>query len=63
VAEWCRERRIPLLLSIPDSRVIAEGYARGLSILDTLSGSDGALLDLRDRLRAVALAGKAGVAA
>jgi MinD superfamily P-loop ATPase len=63
IERWCRERTIPLLLSIPDSRVIAEGYARGLSFLDTLAGSAQSLLDLRDRLRRIACTGKGGVAA
>ncbi len=34
VKEFCREKRIPVLLEIPYSRTIAEKYAVGLSIVD-----------------------------
>jgi len=63
VEAWCRERDIPLLLSIPDRRSIAEAYARGVPLLGALPGIGGSLTRLQDPLRQLAEAGKNGVAA
>jgi MinD superfamily P-loop ATPase len=63
VHRWCSERGIPLLLTIPDRRSIAEGYARGLSLLDSVAGSTPRLLRLRDPLQRLAAGGAGGVAA
>jgi MinD superfamily P-loop ATPase len=42
----CRRHGIPVLLLIPESRTIAEGYARGRSLVDSLP-------EMRNRLRAL----------
>ncbi len=36
VRDFCREEQLPLLLEIPFQRNIAEGYARGLNLVETL---------------------------
>ena len=36
VEKWCEETNIPLLLSIPFNRSIAEGYAHGVPLVETL---------------------------
>lgn len=36
VEKWCSETNVPLLLSIPFNRTIAEGYARGIPLVETL---------------------------
>jgi MinD superfamily P-loop ATPase len=63
VEAWCRDRRIPLLLSIPDRRSIAEAYARGVPLLGALPEIGGFLARLRNPLRHLAEGGKNGVAA
>jgi MinD superfamily P-loop ATPase len=63
VEAWCREREIPLLLSIPDRRSIAEAYARGVPLLGALSEIGDSLVRLRKPLRQLAEEGKNGVAA
>jgi MinD superfamily P-loop ATPase len=63
VEVWCRDRGIPLLLSVPDRRTIAEGYARGLSLLDTLHGSESSFLALRGPLLRLANGERRGAAA
>jgi MinD superfamily P-loop ATPase len=63
VEEWCRERRIPLLLKIPDRRSVAEAYARGIPLLESMPEIDDDLVGLRDRIRALARNGNEGVAA
>jgi MinD superfamily P-loop ATPase len=63
VADWCSERHVPLLQSIPDRRSIAEGYARGLSLLDSLAGSESSFLELRRLLQRLAVGGTRGEAA
>ena len=35
VEQWCGQENIPVLLKIPFDRKIAEGYARGLSMVDS----------------------------
>jgi MinD superfamily P-loop ATPase len=61
--DWCLEQAIPLLLSIPDQRSVAEAYARGESLLDTLPGIRDSMVGLREPLRRLAEKGKSGVAA
>jgi MinD superfamily P-loop ATPase len=63
VEAWCKERRLPLLLSISDKRRIAEAYARGLPLLDALPEIDSSLQSLHKPLRQLAEAGQNGVAA
>jgi MinD superfamily P-loop ATPase len=63
VEAWCREHEIPLLLSIPDRRSIAEAYARGIPLLGALPELEGSLVQLRDSLRRLAEGAKNGVAA
>lgn len=36
VVEWCRTENIPVLLQIPFQRSIAEGYARGKNLVETI---------------------------
>ncbi len=36
VVSWCQETNTPLLLSIPFNRSIAEGYAHGIPLVETL---------------------------
>lgn len=36
VVQWCREEKIPVLLEIPFQRSIAEGYARGRNLVETV---------------------------
>jgi len=60
---WCRERRLPLLLSIPDRRSIAEAYARGVPLLGALPEIGDSLARLQSPLRQLAEAGENGVAA
>lgn len=36
VRDFCREEQLPVLLEIPFQRSIAEGYARGLNLVETL---------------------------
>lgn len=62
VKAWCLERNIPLLQSIPDRREIAEGYARGLGLLDTWKGGSERLLALRAPLRRLASDGEGRIA-
>jgi MinD superfamily P-loop ATPase len=35
VLVWCAEQQIPVLLSIPFDRGIAEGYARGVPMVES----------------------------
>jgi MinD superfamily P-loop ATPase len=63
VEAWCRDREIPLLLTIPDRRSVAEAYSRGVPLLGALEGIEERLLGLRDPLRRLAAAGKNGAAA
>jgi MinD superfamily P-loop ATPase len=36
VKDYCNQESIPILLQIPESRKIAEAYAQGISLLQTL---------------------------
>jgi MinD superfamily P-loop ATPase len=63
VEAWCNERQLPLLLSIPDQRRIAEAYARGNPLLDALPAIESALLGLHEPLRQLAATARGGVAA
>ncbi len=36
VVEWCKEENIPILQEIPFQRSIAEGYARGKNLIETV---------------------------
>jgi MinD superfamily P-loop ATPase len=63
VETWCKERQLPMLLSIPDQRRIAEAYARGLPLLEALPEVESSLLGLRESLRQLAATGRGGVAA
>ncbi len=42
VREYCQKEKIPLLLEIPDSRAVAEGYSRGVPILASMPELAGA---------------------
>ena len=63
VEAWCRDREIPLLLTIPDRRSVAEAYSRGVPLLGALEGIEEELRRLRDPLRRLAAEGRNGVAA
>jgi MinD superfamily P-loop ATPase len=63
VEAWCSERELPLLLSIPDRRSIAEAYARGVPLLGALPDIGSRLALLQEPLRRLAAKGKSGVAA
>jgi MinD superfamily P-loop ATPase len=38
VADFCRDRRIPVLLEIPDERKAAEAYSQGQLLVKTIPG-------------------------
>lgn len=63
VATWCRDRKIPLLLLIPDRRCVAEFYSRGIPVLGAIEGIEDELVRLREPLRRLAAEGRNGVAA
>jgi len=63
VKDWCREREIPLLLSIPDRRAIAEAYARGIPLLGAMPEIESALASLHEPLRRMAARAGKGAAA
>jgi len=50
IAEYCRERRIPLLLRIPQSRRVAEAYSRGETLTAALPEWKQAFLDTYDEV-------------
>jgi len=58
IESWCRKRGIPLLLSIPDRRSIAEAYASGAALIDSLPGIAAELAGLRQPLQDLAAGGR-----
>lgn len=50
VQKFCAEQNLPLLLEIPFQRKIAEGYARGRTIIQTVPELKESMRDLLDRL-------------
>jgi MinD superfamily P-loop ATPase len=63
VISWCRDHGLPLLLSIPDQRRVAEAYSSGVNLLGAVDGIEEALNGLREPLRDLVAAGRKGVAA
>jgi MinD superfamily P-loop ATPase len=63
VEAWCRDRKIPLLLAIPDRRSVAEAYSRGVPLLGALERVEEELRSLRGPLRRLADASSSGAAA
>ena len=50
VQEFCAEQDIPILLEVPFQRTIAEGYARGQNLIETVPELRKSLADLLARL-------------
>ena len=63
VQAWCRERDLPLLLSIPDRRSIAEAYARGIPLVGALPELENLLAGLYEPLQRRVAEAKKGAAA
>lgn len=57
VHDYCREQNIPILLEIPDDRRIAELYARGTPLVDSLPEYRQLFVQFRDRLLSFAMNG------
>lgn len=51
VVQWCRNENIPILLKIPFQRSIAEGYAQGENLVETVPELRGTFRDLLRNLK------------
>ena len=54
IGEYCRRQGLPVLLTIPESRRIAELYSRGIPFLDEMPEWKMRLVELLERARAMA---------
>jgi MinD superfamily P-loop ATPase len=63
IEAWCAKRGLPLLVSIPDRRSIAEAYARGVPLYQSYPEAERLLAGLRAPLRRLAEKGWSGAAA
>lgn len=57
--DYCFEEDVPVLLTIPESRRVAEAYSRGESILSALPGLRVSLRELLDKITAESRRGEA----
>jgi MinD superfamily P-loop ATPase len=51
LSEFCRRQSLPILMEIPDDRMIAEAYSRGEMIVDIYPEYRERFLKLNDRIR------------
>jgi MinD superfamily P-loop ATPase len=50
VVRYCEQQGIEILLEIPNERLIAEAYSRGIKMIDALPGYEEKLLQLYDKI-------------
>jgi len=50
VIRYCQRQDIEVLLEIPNDRLVAEAYSKGIKIIDALSGYEEIFLQLYEKI-------------